>query len=86
MIDPEVIAAHAYGAEVHSTQQRRHIFLNFSVDDAPDISNTVKPEHLKNRGLVSHGRIVHWGEHGRVAIIESQSGVQAAFHHYELRC
>lgn len=34
MIEPEKIAAYAYGKDVHSEPNRKPFFLIFSVDDA----------------------------------------------------
>lgn len=84
MIDPEQIAAYAYGKEVHSEPNRKPFFLIFSVDDAPGRSSTVTPNLIRNRTIVNHGKIVSWGEHGRVAVLENKNGIQAAFHYYEL--
>lgn len=84
MIEPGKIACHAYGKTVHSKQSKKSLLWVLSVDDAPTVSNIVTREHIKNRPLVSQGKIVSWGEHGRVAVLENSSGIQAAFKFYEL--
>mgnify|MGYP000937096290 CR=1 FL=1 len=84
MIEPEEIAAYAYGKAVNSAPNRKPFLLIFSVDDAPALSTTVTASHIKNRSKVTQGQIVSWGEHGRVAILEGRDGNQAAFHYYEL--
>lgn len=84
MIEPGKIACHAYGETVNVKLSRKSFLFILTRDNAPSLSNTVKPEHVLNRSLVSQGKIVSWGEHGFVAVVEAVTGIQAAFHFYEL--
>lgn len=84
MIEPSKIASFAYGETVRAVQNRKSFLLIFTRDDAPTPSDIVTYDHIKNRSLVSQGKIVTWGEHGHIAVVENHSGFQAAFHCYEL--
>lgn len=85
MIDSGEVAMNCYGREVEVCRIRKKpVLFLFSADNPPPITRTVTQELQKNRRNVKSGKVVGWDNHGYVAILESSSGLQAAFHSSEL--
>ncbi len=55
-----------------------------TADEPPQVSNTVRQEHISNRLHVYEGELISFDQYGRVAIVRDPHGVEAAFFGSEL--
>lgn len=68
---------------------RKTNFLFFTFDNPPPVkppySRVITSEMVKNRTGVKCGAVVNWTDHGRIAVVRSNEGVEGAFWHDELK-
>jgi hypothetical protein len=73
---------------VVSLRYKKHIsvlgFSIISIDKPPVTNETVTQKMIKDRKLVSGGKVIDWTDHGQTAVVENNQGIKAAFNCGEL--